>query len=275
MYQSLVRLIEYIPYQHRAEVCALGVLIVNQDNSCQIFLGNNLKKIKAIDPSCNINSLRDALEELAKQLTNSPELITLYQDGFGKLRIQKSNGYITFNSKEEFLDAINWVLKVSVEPIASTINRERQPTSRLYLEVKNVFNTYGWLAKPSQGISDHKIVPRFALALDEGLTVDFAVKNGVMNCIQTIDYRHVTSVKKTEAQAKLLTLGYSHQLYDSAQAYAVIAGSFEEDAKKAIKLAERVVDDLFIHESNEDMTRLLDKIAVAIGQDPLPNLQVD
>lgn len=275
MYKSLIRLIEYVPYKFRSEICTLGVLVQSQDNSYKIHFGNNLKKIKAIDPSCDVNFLRESLERISKQLTDSPELLELYQDGFGKLKIQKTEGYISYRNTEEYTNAIQWVLKTAVEPAVIYAKRDRLTTSRLYLEMKNIFNTYGWLAKPTQNLSDHRIVARFPLVLDEGLIVDFALKNGKMNCIQTIDYRHSTSTKKTEAQAKLLTLELSHQVYDSVNAYAVIAGSYEDDAKKSIKLAKRVVDDIFVHESSEDMTRLLSKLACAIGEEPLPILTID
>jgi len=275
MYKSLIRLIEYVPYKFRSEICTLGVLVQSQDNSYKIHFGNNLKKIKAIDPSCDVNFLRESLERISKQLTDSPELLELYQDGFGKLKIQKTEGYISYRNTEEYTNAIQWVLKTAVEPAVIYAKRDRLTTSRLYLEMKNIFNTYGWLAKPTQNLSDHRIVARFPLVLDEGLIVDFALKNGKMNCIQTIDYRHSTSTKKTEAQAKLLTLELSHQVYDSVNAYVVIAGSYEDDAKKSIKLAKRVVDDIFVHESSEDMTRLLSKLACAIGEEPLPILTID
>lgn len=225
-----------------------------------------------MNPACDIANLREGLQEVAKEIQKYPEAIDLYASGFNGIKISNSAGYISYRDDEEFSKAINWAMQVGVNPAKSVRQRERQPTSRLFLDVKNTFTNFGWIAKPSQGISAHKIIPRYSLSSEEGLTVDFALKNGHMNCIQTIDYRNANSTKKTEAQAKLLTLGFSHQLFDDAQAYAVIAGALEPESKSILKLAERTVDDLFIHESAEDMDRLINQISKAIGQDAMPQL---
>lgn len=275
MSKSLIKLIQYQPYPLRNECCAVGFFVFNEDKKVSVVTASNLKKLKAVDPSCDLATFREALERIALELQESPAAISIYEQGFGGIKLGKSDGFITHNNQEEFDAAIQWALKTAVEPKTAYAKRDRPSVSRLYLEVKNVFNDFGWLAKPNQSISDHKIIPRFSLVADEGLTVDFALKNGVMNCLQTIDYRHNTAAKKTEAQAKLLTLGYTHQLYDGAKAYAVIAGSTEQEAKGGLKLAERTADDVFIHESSEDMARLMDRISVAIGQDPLPSLSTD
>lgn len=275
MPKSVLRLIQYQPYEHRNECCAVGLFVFSSNKKVSVVTASNLKKVKAIDPSCDLTALREGLERIALELQESPEAIAIYEQGFNGIKLAKSDGFISHQNQEEFDTAVQWALKTSVEPRVAYAKRDRQVVSRLYLEVKKVFNDFGWLAKPSESIADHKIIPRFSLSADEGLTVDFALKNGVMNCLQTIDYRHNTSAKKTEAQAKLLTLGYSHQLYEGAKAYAVIAGSSEPEAKSGLKLAERTVDDFFIHESSEDMARLMDRISSAIGQEPLPSLSAD
>ncbi len=275
MPKSIVRLIQYQPYEHRNECCAVGLFVFNSDKKVTLYTAPNLKKVKSMDPACDLEALREGLQRVALELQESPEAIAIYEQGFGGIKLAKSDGFISHRNQEEFDRAIQWALKVSVEPRVAYTKKGRQPVSRLYLEVKNIFSDLGWLAKPSQSIADHKIIPRFSLSVDEGLTVDFALKNGAMNCLQTIDYRHNTSAKQTEAQAKLLTLGYSHQLFAGAKAYAVIAGSSEPEAKSGLKLAERTADDIFIHESSEDMGRLMNRISTAMGQDLLPSLATD
>ena len=145
------------------------------------------------------------------------------------------------------------------------------PISRLFLEVKGVFHTFGWLAKMGQGIEDHVIVSRFALSADEGLSVDFALKNTAMHYLQTVDFRsaHHATQRRTEAQAKALALGLGEQLIQHplhAQRYFVVAGVGEPDAKRTIKMAERVCEHVFAHESRQDMDELMSILGRAMGR---------
>lgn len=105
--------------------------------------------------------------------------------------------------------------------------------------------------------------------------VDFALQDGSLNCIQTLDYRSNAEHRKIEANAKLLTLGMAPSFApeQKARRFALIAGAGIDIAQPGIKLAERMADDVFIHESPADMNRLFDRISEAMGQPPMPALQ--
>jgi len=276
-HRATTRLIEFHPYPQRNERCALGLLAFRHDGSVMSHLAHNLRKVRAMDPSCDIEALRAGLDRMAEALADDPSALPIYVDGFGALRIARSEGYVTYSSDDEYEAAIRWALEVGAEPVAAQSLRERAPISRLFLEVKGVFHTFGWLAKMGQGIEDHVIVPRFALSADEGLSVDFALKNTAMHYLQTVDFRstHHATQRRIEAQAKALALGLAEQLIQHplhAQRYFVVAGAGEPDAKRTIKMAERVCEHVFAHESRQDMDELLSILGRAMGQPPLEQL---
>ena len=276
-HRATTRLIEFHPYPQRNERCALGLLAFRHDGSVRVHLAHNLRKVRAMDPSCDIESLRVGLERMAEALADDLTALPMYVDGFGALRIAPSEGYVTYSSDDEYEAAIRWALEVGAEPVAGQSLRERAPISRLFLEVKGVFHTFGWLARMGQGIEDHVIVPRFALSADEGLSVDFALKNTAMHYLQTVDFRsaHHAAQRRTEAQAKALALGLAEQLIQHplhAQRYFIVAGANEPDAKRTIKMAERVCEHVFAHESRQDMDELMSILGRAMGQPPLEQL---
>ena len=276
-HRATTRLIEFHPYPQRNERCALGLLAFRHDGSVRAHLAHNLRKVRAMDPSCDIEALRVGLERMAEALADDMTALPMYVDGFGALRIAPSEGYVTYSSDDEYEAAIRWALGVGAEPVAAQSLRERAPISRLFLEVKGVFHTLGWLAKMGQGIEDHVIVPRFALSADEGLSVDFALKNTAMHYLQTVDFRssHQATQRRTEAQAKALALGLAEQLIQHplhAQRYFVVAGAGEPDAKRTIKMAERVCEHVFAHESRQDMDELISILGRSMGQPPLEQL---
>jgi hypothetical protein len=273
-HRASTRLIEFHPYPQRNERCALGLLAFRHDGSVRAHLAHNLRKVRAMDPSCDIEALRNGLDRVAAELAEDRSSLSAYVDGFGSLRIAPTEGYVTYTSEDEYESAIQWALDVGAEPVAAHSIRERAPISRLFLEVKGVFHSFGWLAKMGQGIEDHVIVPRFSLSPDEGLSVDFALKNTAMHYLQTVDFRsaHHVSQRRTEAQAKALALGLAEQLIQHplpAQRYFVVAGAGEPDAKRTIKMAERVCEHVFAHESTQDMDELLSILSRAMGQPPL------
>lgn len=266
------RLVTFQPYPHRAEQCALGVLVFLPGGEVQAHLASQLRKAKALDPACNIDDLREGLQSVAREIEQHPSVLPLYETGVGPIRISHAQGMLKFHDDASLEEAIRWTLAVSVEPLKAALSRERASVSRLFVEIKNAFSAYGWMAQPGQSISDHKIMPRYPLAADEGLTVDFALQNGALNCIQTVDYRNHPEQKRIEANAKLLTLGFASQFANKAKRYAVIAGTENPEAKTALRLAERVADEVLVHESADDMNHLFDIITAAMGQSPLPRL---
>jgi hypothetical protein len=265
--------IEYVPYAHRNERCAVGLLCVTANHSCTIHVANQLRKAKTINPSCDVESLRAALASIAVELSQDIDLLELYQSGFSGIKIASDAGSISYANQDELDEGVKWSMAVAVEPIKAKPTRERPSISRLFIDIKNSFDAYGWMGHTGHSLSDHRIIPRYPLLADEGLTVDFALKNGSFHCLQTVDYRHNPAQKRTEANAKLLTLGMAQHLTGhTTQKYTLIAGTDSPESKTGLKLAERVSNDVFVHESAEDMNRLLDIIAKAMGQDGFEKL---
>lgn len=271
------RLVNFRPYPHRAEQCTLGVIAIRADGGVSAHLGEHLRKARAIDPSCDIADLRDGIQAIAADIQQHPESIRLYESGVGAISLGGDQGYFEYGSEEEFSEAVRWSLAVAVEPHRPVEQRApRASVSRLFVEVKAAFNAYGWMATPGETLSAHKIIPRFPLSLEEGLTVDFALQNGALSCVQTLDYRSNAEHRKIEANAKLLTLGMvpSFAPKQKAQRFALIAGAGIDIAQPAVKLAERMADDVFIHESASDMNRLFARMSEAMGQPPMPGLNL-
>lgn len=265
--------IEYTPYDHRNERCAVGLLCLLDDGTCTAHIAQQLRKAKAIDPACDVQALRDGLISIAAEISENQKALSLYQSGFGGIRITSNPGTINYSSDEEFENGIKWSMAAAVEPIKPQNSRERSSTSRLFLEVKNAFDSYGWMGHMGQTLEDHRIIPRYQLLADEGLAVDFALQNGVLHCMQTVDYRHNPGHKRNEANAKLLTLGLATQLTKpDTKRYAVLAGMESSESKAGLKLAERVSSDVFINESSEDMSRLFGIMTKAMGQEPMEEL---
>lgn len=267
------RLVTFKPYPHRAEQCALGLLVWLPDGTVQAHPIASLRKAKELAPAYLADDLRAGLHAMAEELTRHPDALALYISGVGAISLSADAGTIRFACEQELETGIKWSLAMAAEPQKPAIVRERAPVSRLFLEIKHAFSMHGWMAAPGNTLQDHKIIARHPLSRAEDLTVDFALQNGALHCMQTVDYRTAPTSKRQEATAKFLTLGYAQQVAgEQARRYAIIAGSTAPEATPALRLAERTADDIFLLEAPQDMERLFCAIAQAMGQPPLPTL---
>lgn len=280
MNQAITHLLQYHPYRLRNERCAIGILSLLPDGDVRVHLASNLRKVRALNPNVNLSELRDELDKLALDIKQDPSLLSLYlQDGAGPLRLCPSAGNISYDSQEQYMQGVRWALEYGAEPaLLRRSGAQREPTSRLYLEVKNYFGTMGWLAQMGQGIRDHRILARYNLSREEGVSVDFALLNSSMHYVQTVDMRATSNAthKRQEAQSKWFALGLAGALTPAdltgqgIKGYALIAGSDTEEGKKAVRAAERVADaGVYVHESSSDMDAFMAIMARAMHQEPL------
>ncbi len=273
MNTAITHVIEYVPYAHRNERCAVGMLAVRPDGQISIHVGQQIKKAKAINPACDIVALREGLHAIEAELREHPETLPLYSSGATGIVISTKAGRIDFRDEDELQRGIEWALVIAVEPAKTVKTRERASVSRLFVSIKNTFESLGWMASMNQGIDTGKIIPRFPLSANEGLVVDFAQQKQQFLALQTVDYRHNATAKRTEASAKLLTLGMADQIIvPRTQRIAVFAGTDAQEAVAGLRLAERICNDVFVEESGDDMRRLVDMLAASMGQSSMPTL---
>ena len=77
-----------------------------------------------------------------------------------------------------------FILKVMVDP-EPALARPHHKRSKLFAQMKKSFRDARVLATKDETIESHRVVR--SLILDEGLVADFALKNGTMHVIETVD----------------------------------------------------------------------------------------
>ena len=273
MHTAITHTIHWVPYDHRPELCSIGVLVFLPHGEVQAYVTESLRKVKAMDPSVSQTALRETVESLAKELTHNPSFWAICKDGLPHLRFSGKPGVIRYEDETQLRSGINWSMKVAVEPVKPKKSLERDSVSRLFLDIKRTFENMGWMAALGVGIDQHRIVPRYAVIQDEGLVSDFALKAQTLELFQVVDFRNPSDpARRLESQSKAYAIAVAKQTIEKAMGYAIVAGSSKEQASKGLRTLERVSDDVFIYESSEDMNRLFEHVGSAIGSPPLPDL---
>lgn len=258
-------LVNYHPYPARAEHCTVGALVFAQDGKARVHLAHNLKKVKALDPQANLESLRDSLNALTKELNEKHGAWEAFKAGVAGLRFSSSAGFFAYTNPEEYERQVQWLLQTAAEPRSALARKMHQPKSRLFVELKSTFKNYGWLGEKAEDIEDHKVVTHYPVVADEDLSAEFAMKNGFLHLVETVDFRAgVVSAKRMEARGKALVFDAAKEQDDQTQCTVVVAAQDYADIKASMNLLNRYADRVAVYESATDMQSLLNDWARAM-----------
>lgn len=260
-------LVNYQPYPARAEHCTVGALVFAQDGKVRVHLAHNLKKVKALDPQANLESLRESLHALVKEVNEKPGAWDAFKAGVAGLRFSPNAGFFAYASPEEYERQVQWLLQTAAEPRSAQPRKVYQPKSRLFVELKSTFKNYGWLGDKVEDIEDHKVVTHYPVRADEDLSAEFAMKNGRLHLVETVDFRAgAASAKRMEARGKALVFDAAKEQDDQTQCTVVVAAQDYADIQASMNLLKRYADRVAVYESSTDMQSLLKDWARAMNR---------
>lgn len=264
-------LITYHPYQTREEHCSIGALVQREDGKMRAHLASNLRKMKAIDPASDFNDIRDRMAELIEHFNETPTAWAAMRGGIGGLRFSTEPGYFLYNNDADYDRQIRLLLDVMVEPRSALKAKDRKPQSRLYLELRRTFEQYGWLGKTASDIEDHKVVTQYPVSLDNDLFAEFAMKNGRLQVVETIDFRMgVPSSKRLEAQGKALVMDFAKDADHTALCTAIVAAPDYSGIRGSMNMLGRYADRVVAYDSAADMNALFSDWSTSMGRPMLP-----
>lgn len=261
------------PDPERIDTLCVGALVISDDGAWNVLtpgieklnvLGHGSAARRLMAMSVNLK----ALLEDCLTLTEARSMLAYLRS---TLALHDFEGMFSFSSNEEFSRQIHAITIESI--IIPKISEEKFIPQRITkpqvrAKLRRHFSEMGILAKTGDINADHKIVPNYPLSEKHGLKAEFALKNSVWHITETVDFdvamegvRH----KTFEAQAKCLVLRAAQDILGSkTKRYIVVNGGTAEHASNSIDLLS-TVGDLFMTESNEDMTTYLNTMATAAG----------
>ena len=247
------------------------------EGGVRVHIASGLKKIRAMYPLAEIESLRTqehSIPELIGNASLSAALAIL-----NVMRIvpdQKINalGCFQFSDEKEYQWHVNLALNSQVEP-SSAKQQSREPKSRLFMDVRTRFKALGILAKSKGELPDHQVVEYYTPDPQADVKVEFALQNGILRLAQTIDLRAdaaaISSIHKQSAYSKAFAMEYAGKVLERSalESYVIVAGTHTDAAKKVMASIERSADHVLAWESAADMQSFFGDWAKASGK-PLP-----
>ena len=265
-------IINYQPYPARAEHCAIGVLVFDAFGKARGHLAANLRKLKALDPQTTVEVIRGSLEWLVNEVNRVNGAWSVFQHGLSSLRFSKDPGFFQYESELDYDKQVKWLLTVAAEPRSAMPGEIRLAKSRLFIELRKTFKDYGWLGESAQDINNHQVVTHYPVSLDEDLSAEFAMKNGLLHLIETVDFRSgVSSAKRMEARGKALVFDSAKEQSQATACTVIVAATDYGDVKSSMKMLNRYADRVAAYDSTADMQSLFADWARAMNR---PMLQL-
>lgn len=263
---------QYVVVSHRVapnrtEHVNIGIATRRPDGRWQAHMHHDLRKLRAVDPSTSPAALRDWADRLPTLLQGqSMEAGVATLRGLGFMVGSGAAGQFLCPDDAAYLRSTETALRSLVAPPPAGKRKERDPVSRLHLDLKASFDARGWMGKD---ISAHQIVERHPVG--PMVTAEFALQNGVLHVLESIDLRTSNpSAKKAEVRSKVLALDMALSVDPNAKRYTVLAGHDSPMASEAASLAKHYSSQVWQWESASDMDAMLSTLAKATGKPMLP-----
>jgi hypothetical protein len=233
---ALYSLITMHPSIERLDVLCVGVAIIDAHQQWTIHILQDTKKFTSINREFKLDNLTQMRSSLGMLFDNCPnlqsarKLLTLNRS---TIRLHDFEGVFCYENQSSFEDQVAAIMQESVLPVPiknQPTNRRTSHKSRVRTKLQKQFKSMGILGKSVADITEHKVIPRYPISATHGLTAEFAIKNGVLNITETIEFDGTTDDalrnKTLHAQAKCLLMKTAIEMFgDSTERHVVVSKS--------------------------------------------------
>lgn len=264
--------IRHQPYPSRDEHVNIGVFVLRADGIPYVRLATNIRKIRALDPSADLSAAREQEDGIPRFLSRlgvrGVDAVKAFRM-FGSWKLSEHPGHFEYSNEQDFERGVQWAIAETCEPRAGRRSEPRELPSRLFVDLKNTFSRYGWMGSTATDIEKHLIVSRYPLNPEEHVRAEFALKNGVLHVIETVDFRRGEASERHRQAMQKATVFSIAQLTDkNAFRGVIIAASNSPDARPSLRLLEHFAR-VYAYESTADMQDLFSHLGNATGKPAL------
>lgn len=259
-------IVRFAPDELRGERVNIGALIFLNDR-IDVRLTKRMDKVRAISGSVEIESLNrltanfDQLDMETRQAGQAD--VDLRHASIGRLGplSLSSLGQFVAENLASYEEKVARLLTTFVEPDPAP-SKPKPKRTRLFAELKSLLRREQVLAKTTEGLESHRLVP--AYAVDDGLTADLVLKNGIYHVIETVDAsgdEHSFRKAISDIAVSALVLERARMKFGETQTASRVvykaSGALERVARPSLDAAAHQGSELVNWESLEERRKLL------------------
>lgn len=240
-------LLQIVPDRLRGEVLNVGI-VLHTDAGPDMRLRMLPSRLRALVPSysrANLDEWHQAWLAALQRFDRADQRWTWLKEAMAPLRLAETGGTISVESESDLEAQVEGLLERLVMPPRSvaTTAKHRVRRSGLNAQLTSWLRAQHLYSPKLQDLSKHRVVSGYPLSIAEELFAEFALKNGAIHVIETLDLRGHNSYTKplrNEASHKALVLDLAQdELQENSQRIAVVAADDYATMKPAVSMLNR------------------------------------
>lgn len=257
----------------RSESMNAGVVVFNAENTC-VLIDSSKKRLSALHPDFGRMDLSLWAEQIQAELRKLPE---------ESQKVMLPMLCAPFKADRDFGQTIGSDASTQARSLFERFVGNQKATlpiskglpirqTKLTRELRDWFKAAKVFSSKVEDLSKHRVISNYPVSPASDLYADFALMNGRLHVMETLDLRgvdHLTPTLRGGAAIKGITLD---EIGKEDNAIAVIMASDYGVAKPAISLVSRYADDVYDLSALGEKQRFADFVVASLhcGKMALP-----
>lgn len=263
--------LQIVPDRVRGEVMNVGVALVTPQGP-DVRLRLLPSRLRALSPTLgrmDAQEWLDAWHAALARIDGAELRWTWLRTAMAPLQVCEAVGTLHAENDADLEMQVEAVLTRMVMPLKAErkLTTPRPRRSRLNGQITAWLRQQQLYSRNMQDLTKNRVVSSYPLSLDEELFAEFALKNGVVHVMETLDLRGHDSYTKTlrnEASFKAMVLDLAEDSLPTSQRIAVVAADNYGDMKPAFSLLNRKATHVVNMDSSQDRQWLADFVSEAL-----------
>lgn len=261
-----------VPNVMRGERVNVGIAVFDADGNIGIHLDASKNRLCSFDPNLSAIKWDEWHTQVQQILASMPADSRSYWLAHGLHPVVADEKRGMFRADEEsYEDNVQDLLRRLVSVPSREVRAQRrlspQPAG-LHAQWKGWFKAQHIMGKRLDDVANHQIVESYPVSADTNTFAEFAFKNGALHIMETLDLRHIdrlTQRQLNQAAFKSVVLDEAQELVrGGGRRIAVISATDYNAVRPAVRMVERMADDVIRMESTDDVSRLVRHIGRAL-----------
>jgi hypothetical protein len=239
------------------------------------MLDRSPSRLRALHPNLARIDLEDWSKRLCEELCQIDGVenqIALLPHMVQPFRVDEVPG-VAINEGTDFLSEVESLFQRLVVSLPATIKlAPKKKQSKLHTEIRSWLRGAKLYSSRTEDLSRRRVVSNYPVDPSTDLYVDFALKNGKIHVIETLDLRgisQVTAAVRGDAAIKSITLAEAEDMKEIGKRIALVHASDHAIAQPAVRLIDRYADEVWHMDSANDRQTFARFVSDALHVDQL------
>ena len=259
----------------RSECLNIGIVAWSDQGNPHVLLDRSPSRLRALHPNLariDLEGWSKRLKEELARIEGVENQIALLPHMIQPFRVDEVPGCVV-SDQAGFLSEVQSIFEKLVVSLPATIKLpQKKKQSKLHIELRSWFRSAKLYSSRVEDLSRRRVVSNYPVDPSTDLYVDFALKNGKIHVVETLDLRgltHVTSAVRGDAAIKSITLAEAKNMKEVGKRIALVHASDHSIAQPAVRLIDRYADEVWHMDSSDDRQSFARFVSDALHVDQL------